>query len=94
MQLVPDFSQSHGVDFSRIEVVFVTIISGLEVISVQAVFEGDGSINVVLPSSISGGQIFIFITVVDISGKSLSDNEVLFGPAVFELAPSFPTISQ
>ncbi|KAJ9604070.1 hypothetical protein H2200_011593 [Cladophialophora chaetospira] len=93
MQLIPDFSQSRGVDFSQIEIIFVTIISGLDVISIQATFERDGSINVSIPSSISGGQIFIFITIVDITGRSLNDNEVLFGPAVFELAPSFPGIS-
>ena len=84
MQLMPDFSQSRGIDFSRIEIIFVTIISGLQTISIQAVFESDGSINVSIPNSISGGQVFIFITIVDISGRSLSDNEVLFGPAVFE----------
>jgi hypothetical protein len=84
IQLIPDFSQSHGIDFSRIEIVFVTIVSGLEVISIQAVFESDGSINAIIPSSIGGGQVFIFITIVDISGRSLSDSEILFGPAVFE----------
>ncbi|KIW69678.1 hypothetical protein PV04_05540 [Phialophora macrospora] len=94
IQLIPDFSQSRGIDFSRIEIVFVTIVSGLDVISIQAVFESDGSINVVLPGSIGGGQVFIFITIVDISGRSLSDHEILFGPAVFELAPSFPSIIQ
>jgi hypothetical protein len=84
IQLIPDFSQSRGIDFSRIEIVFVTIVSGLEVISIQAVFESDGSINAIIPSSIGGGQVFIFITIVDISGRSLSDSEILFGPAVFE----------
>ncbi|EXJ59647.1 hypothetical protein A1O7_03793 [Cladophialophora yegresii CBS 114405] len=93
MQLIPDFSQSRGIDFSRIQVVFVTIVSGLQVVSIQAVFGPDGSITVTLPGSIGGGQVFIFITTVDISGRSLSANEILFGPAVFELAPSFPGLS-
>ncbi|KIY02551.1 uncharacterized protein Z520_01016 [Fonsecaea multimorphosa CBS 102226] len=93
LQLVPDFSQSHR-DFSETEVIFVTFIAGLEVVSIQAVFEGDGSINVSIPGSVGGGQVFIFITVVDISGRSLSDNEVLFGPAIMEIAPSFPSLSQ
>lgn len=84
MQLVPDFSQSRGVDFSKIEIIFVTIVSGLDTISIEARFEKDGSINVSIPSSVGGGQIFIFITIVDISGRSLNDNQVLFGPAVFE----------
>ncbi|OCT47407.1 hypothetical protein CLCR_03517 [Cladophialophora carrionii] len=84
IQLIPDFSQSRGIDFSRIQVVFVTIVSGLEVVSIQAVFGSDGSINVIIPGSIGGGQVFIFITTVDISGRSLSDHEILFGPAVFE----------
>ncbi|ETI29518.1 hypothetical protein G647_01971 [Cladophialophora carrionii CBS 160.54] len=84
IQLIPDFSQSRGIDFSRIQVVFVTIVSGLQVVSIQAVFGSDGSINVIIPGSIGGGQVFIFITTVDISGRSLSDHEILFGPAVFE----------
>ncbi|KIW28597.1 uncharacterized protein PV07_08248 [Cladophialophora immunda] len=93
MQLIPDFSQSHH-DFSQVEIIFVTFIAGIEVVSVQAVFERDGSINVSIPGSIGGGQVFIFITIVDISGRSLSDSEVLFGPAIMEIAPSFPSISQ
>ncbi|OAP58915.1 hypothetical protein AYL99_06212 [Fonsecaea erecta] len=93
LQLVPDFSKSHH-DFSETEFIFVTFIAGLEVVSIQAVFERDGSINVSIPGSIGGGQVFIFITIVDISGRSLSDNEVLFGPAIMEIAPSFPSISQ
>ncbi|OAL38773.1 hypothetical protein AYO20_01979 [Fonsecaea nubica] len=93
LQLIPDFSKSHH-DFSRVEVVFVTFIAGLEVVSVQAVFGSDGSINVSIPGSIGGGQVFIFITIVDISGRSLSANEVLFGPAIMEIAPSFPSIIQ
>ncbi|KIW88991.1 uncharacterized protein Z519_10475 [Cladophialophora bantiana CBS 173.52] len=83
VQLVPDFSKSRH-DFSQVEIIFVTFITGLEVVSIQAVFERDGSINVSIPGSIGGGQVFIFITIVDISGRSLSDNEVLFGPAIME----------
>ncbi|EXJ67099.1 uncharacterized protein A1O5_09746 [Cladophialophora psammophila CBS 110553] len=89
VQLIPDFSKSRH-DFSRVEIIFVTFIAGLEVVSIQAVFESDGSINVSIPGSIGGGQVFIFITIVDISGRSLSDNEVLFGPAIME-SEYYPT---
>lgn len=81
INLVPDFGASRH-DFSRVVQVFVTFVSGFNVISVAAQFNR-GGINVNIPNGI-GGQVFIFITVVDITGRRLSDSDILFGPAIFE----------
>jgi hypothetical protein len=84
ISLKPDFSSSHGFDFRRQNQIFVTIISGLDVISIAAQFSGDGSIQVIIPPSVQGGQIFIFITAVDFSGRQFNPSQVMFGPAAFE----------
>lgn len=81
INLVPDFSSSRH-DFSRIVQVFVTFVSGINVISIAAQFNR-GGINVNIPTGI-GGQVFVFITIVDITGRSLSDSDILFGPAIME----------
>jgi hypothetical protein len=81
INLVPDFGASRH-DFSRIVQVFVTFVSGFNVISIAAQFNR-GGINVNIPNGI-GGQVFIFITIVDITGGRLSDSDILFGPAIFE----------
>jgi hypothetical protein len=84
MQLVPDFSKARNVDFKKINKIFVTILSGIEVFSIEAQFQGDGSVVVGVPGNIGGGQVFVFITTIDLSGKSFSDSNVLFGPAIME----------
>lgn len=81
IRLVPDFSASRH-DFSRVVQVFVTFVSGFNVISVAVQFNR-GGFNVNIPRGI-GGQVFVFITVVDITGRRLSDSDILFGPAIME----------
>ncbi|KAK5061138.1 hypothetical protein LTR84_007680 [Exophiala bonariae] len=90
INLIPDFGKSRH-DFSRIVQVFVTFVSGFNVISVAAQFNR-GGINVNIPTGI-GGQVFVFITIVDITGRRLSDSDILFGPAIMEVAPRVPTLS-
>ncbi|KEF62787.1 uncharacterized protein A1O9_00760 [Exophiala aquamarina CBS 119918] len=90
INLVPDFGASRH-DFSRVVQVFVTFVSGFNVISVAVQFNR-GGINVNIPTGI-GGQVFVFITVIDISGGRLSDSDILFGPAIMEVAPAFPSLS-
>jgi hypothetical protein len=73
-------------DFSSVTTVFVTFVEGLNIISVAVAVDaksiGSG-MDVQIPAGI-GGQTYIFITIVDISGKKFSDAEVLFGPAILE----------
>ncbi|EXJ85743.1 hypothetical protein A1O1_06111 [Capronia coronata CBS 617.96] len=82
VSLVPDFSKSMH-DFSQVVEIFVTFVAGLNVISVGAQISQTG-IDVAIPGGI-GGQVYIFITIVDITGGRLSDSEVLFGPAIMEV---------
>ncbi|EXJ85116.1 hypothetical protein A1O3_05791 [Capronia epimyces CBS 606.96] len=87
VSLSPDFSTSKH-DFSQIVDVFVTFISGLSVISVGVQISKAG-IDVAIPAGI-GGQVYIFITIIDITGGKLSDSDVLFGPAILEGESKFP----
>ncbi|KIX06886.1 uncharacterized protein Z518_04862 [Rhinocladiella mackenziei CBS 650.93] len=89
VNLIPDFGASSH-DFSQIVTIFVTFVSGLNVISVAATISS-GTISVSIPSGI-GGQVFIFITIIDITGGKLSDSDVLFGPAIMEVAPAVPSL--
>jgi hypothetical protein len=86
INLTPDFSSSRH-DFSQITEIFVTFVEGLNVISIAVQINqsiiGGGGMSVQIPSGI-GGQVFIFITIIDISGRTLSDSDVLFGPAILE----------
>ncbi len=89
INLTPDFSSSRH-DFSRVTEIFVTFVEGLNIISIAVQINqgiiGGGGMSVQVPSGI-GGQVFIFITIIDISGRSLSDSDVLFGPAILEGKP-------
>ncbi|KIW11231.1 hypothetical protein PV08_10531 [Exophiala spinifera] len=92
LKLSPDFKSSRH-DFSRVTEIFVTFVEGLNVISVAVGINsgviGGGGFGVPIPSGI-GGQVFVFITVVDISGRTLKDSDVLFGPGIVEgQLPSF-----
>ncbi|KAK5449592.1 hypothetical protein LTS15_008667 [Exophiala xenobiotica] len=94
INLTPDFSSSRQ-DFSQITEIFITFVEGLNVISIAVQIDqsiiGGGGMSVQIPSGI-GGQVFIFITIIDISGRTLSDSDVLFGPAILEVAPSLPSL--
>ena len=93
INLTPDFSSSRH-DFSRVTEIFVTFVEGLNVISIAVQINqgiiGGGGMSVPVPSGI-GGQVFIFITIIDISGRTLSDSDVLFGPAILEGKLPLPT---
>ncbi|KAJ9504132.1 hypothetical protein H2202_000188 [Exophiala xenobiotica] len=94
INLTPDFSSSRH-DFSQITEIFITFVEGLNVISIAVQIDqsiiGGGGMSVQIPSGI-GGQVFIFITIINISGRTLSDSDVLFGPAILEVAPSLPSL--
>jgi hypothetical protein len=60
---------------------FLTFVSGLTVISVQATISGS-SIEASVPESISG-QSYVFVTKSAMSG-TIMDSEVISGPAILE----------
>lgn len=82
IQLRPDFGASRR-NFRGVVQVFVTFVSGLNIISVAAQINNGGALVVVIPRGIAG-QVFIFITVNNISGRQLRDQDILFGPTIFE----------
>lgn len=87
LNLAPDFKSAKK-DFSRVKEVFVTFVEGLNVISVgvglnAGIIGGGGGFGARVPAGI-GGQVFVFITAVDISGRRLGDSDVLFGPGIVE----------
>ncbi|KAJ9631259.1 hypothetical protein H2204_008201 [Knufia peltigerae] len=95
LNLAPDFKSAKK-DFSRVKEVFVTFVEGLNVISVgvglnAGIIGGGGGFGARVPAGI-GGQVFVFITAVDISGRRLGDSDVLFGPGIVEIAPSLPQL--
>lgn len=64
----------------------MTFVEGLNIISIAVQINQNSirnGMDVKIPSGI-GGQVYIFITIIDISGKSFSDKDVLFGPAILE----------
>ncbi|RVX74979.1 hypothetical protein B0A52_01256 [Exophiala mesophila] len=88
IQLRPDFGASRR-NFRGVNQFFVTFVSGLNIISVAAQING-GNLIVVIPRGIAG-QAFIFVTINNITGRQLRDQDILFGPSIFEVAPGFPT---
>lgn len=60
--------------------VFVTFVSGLSVISV-GVTGGSTAVEILVPFSISG-QTFVFITTTAVT--TLTDEVIIFGPAIIE----------
>jgi len=75
--LIIDSSASIGSSGS-----YVTFVSGLNVTSVAASVDGS-QITAPVPKSASG-QTYVFITNVDVSGQTLSDEVILFGPTIIE----------
>lgn len=69
------------------EDVYVTFVSGLEVLPVKASID-NSIITVTVPLNVSG-QSYAFITHDD-SGN-LTDSNILYGPAILEVTPSSPT---
>ena len=68
---------------------YVTFASGLSVASVQGTING----NVVVATipAIAMGQTYVFITS-ESEGSTVADADVLFGPAIIEVAPPAPVI--
>ena len=68
---------------------YVTFASGLSVASVQGSIQG----NVVVATipAIAMGQTYVFITTVA-ETMSVPDADILFGPAIIEVAPPAPVI--
>ena len=69
---------------------FLTFISGLAVLSVQAQISGN-MIAATIPDGISG-QTYVMVTSADAQGK-FDASTVLFGPAVLEISPMAATTS-
>ncbi|KAI1629059.1 ferritin-like domain-containing protein [Exophiala viscosa] len=69
---------------------YVTFISGLSVVSVQGTISG-ADIMVEVPA-VAMGQTYVFITSKDIEGTFVDAN-VVFGPAIIEVAPPAPVIN-
>ncbi|KAL2045004.1 hypothetical protein N7G274_002779 [Stereocaulon virgatum] len=68
---------------------FVTFVSGLNTTSVPVTMKGN-MISAMIPNTIAG-QSYAFITSSAIAaGMSVTDNMVLFGPAVIEVTPPSP----
>jgi hypothetical protein len=67
----------------------VTFVSGLSVVSVQGDINGN-TVSVAIPATASG-QTYVFITNASES-SSVPDTDVLFGPAILEVAPAAPTL--
>lgn len=66
---------------------FVTFVSGLDTISVDATKDGD-MIRTTIPVA-AAGQTYAFVTNAKANG-TLTDSLILFGPAVIEVTPSNP----
>jgi hypothetical protein len=68
---------------------FVTFVSGLTTTSVPLTMQGD-MISAMIPNTISG-QSYAFITSSAVAaGMSVTDDMVLFGPAIVEVTPPSP----
>jgi hypothetical protein len=72
--------------------VFVTFVSGLDVVSVPAQVS-NGAVSVAIPPQASG-QTFGLLTssAVNGTGITVDDNTVIAGPVVMEVSPAAPTI--
>ncbi|KAL1853294.1 hypothetical protein Plec18170_005290 [Paecilomyces lecythidis] len=68
---------------------FVTFVSGLDTVSVQAEV-AEGSVSAVIPPE-AQGQTFVMLTNSKISG-TVSDGAVVAGPAVMEVLPPAPKL--
>ena len=67
---------------------FVTFVSGLDTMSVPASLKGD-IISAVIPET-AQGQTYAFVTNAK-ANDTLTDDSILFGPAILEVTPPSPT---
>jgi hypothetical protein len=70
--------------------VFLTFISGLDVVSVAAQVSGS-SIVAAIPTQVSG-QTFVVITSAEASNNVLDETVLVTGPVIVEITPSAPQI--
>ena len=85
----PGISFTFKADGTLPEPFYVTFVSGLDTISVEAEeIEGD-MISTIIPDTVMG-QTYAFVTNADAKGGPLVDEIILFGPAVLEVTPSSP----
>ena len=68
---------------------YVTFVSGLSFASVQGTINGN-TVVATIPS-IASGQTYVFITSVA-ETTQVPDADILFGPAIVEVAPAPPTL--
>lgn len=68
---------------------YLTFVNGLVVTSVSATIKGK-SASGAIPSTITGGQTYVFVTSKDVEGdfSTVFDQFVLFGPAIIEVNPA------
>lgn len=69
---------------------FVTFVSGLEIISVEATRDAAGGIMAAVPEK-AEGQSYVFLTN-DNSGN-MTDANIIAGPAIVEITPMSPTFN-
>ena len=70
------------------ETFFVTFVSGLDATSVPGTMDGT-MISAIVPTT-AMGQVYAFVTKDMVNG-TLTDELILFGPAVLEVTPPSPT---
>jgi hypothetical protein len=68
---------------------FLTFVSGLTVVSIQATIV-DVSISAQVPPGL-GGQTYVFVTNKAVTG-TLMDADVMMGPAIIDVNPARPVI--
>ncbi|KAI7264014.1 hypothetical protein KC345_g8972 [Hortaea werneckii] len=69
---------------------YLTFVSGLSVTSVKAQVDGS-TVSAAIPD-IAMGQTYVFVSSSDVEG-SLDNSQVVFGPAVLEVAPPKPALN-
>lgn len=67
----------------------MTFASGLSVISEQGSINGK-TVSAAIPAGVSG-QTYVFITSKSENG-TVADADILFGPAILEVAPPAPAL--
>lgn len=69
---------------------FVTFVTGLDIISVPAQVPSAGVVTAAIPQK-AQGQIYAMLTNVEVSG-SIADSAIVAGPAIIEVTPPLPTV--
>ncbi|KAK2807323.1 hypothetical protein FQN50_005477 [Emmonsiellopsis sp. PD_5] len=77
-----------GADVEAADGLFLTFVSGLDVVSVAAE-RAETAFAVNLPEVISG-QSYVFLTNAD-AGGAITDNIVVAGPAIIDVTPNAPS---